>query len=154
MRELYVIDTCALISFFHVVFVHAKGYEGSPQLSRRVSSLIGEAVFSGWTRVRLSIPSVVFVEIYAKWLCSEEFCRMFFCEVYDPLRSSDNVEIRPTDREVLEYLLQIGGSLADHDLHDRLVLASAMALAAPLITTDAAVADYVNETHVLPCVLN
>lgn len=153
MRELYVIDTCALISFFDGVFLHAKGYGGSPPLSRRTYNLISEAVFSRGTIVRLSILSVVFVEIYEKWLRSEEFCRMFFCEVYDPLQKSDNVEIRPLDREILEHLLRIGGSLANHDLHDRLILASAMALAAPLITTDIAVTNYVKKTHILPCVL-
>ena len=75
---------------------------------------------------------------------------MFFFEVFDPLRKSANVEIRPTDREVLEKLLCIGGQLADHDLHDRLVLASAMALEAPLITTDEDVTAYCNEKHVIP----
>lgn len=153
MSELYVIDTCALISFFHSVFVHADGYQGSPELSPRSSDLIREAVYSTWTRVRLSIPNVVFMEIYEKWLCSEEFCRRFFCEVYEPLKKSDNVEIRPTDREVLVNLLKIHGSLANHDLHDRLVLASAMALSAPLITTDTDVINYVNDTHAIPRVL-
>ena len=75
---------------------------------------------------------------------------MFFYKVFDPLRKSANVEIRPTDREVLEKLLYIGGQLADHDLHDRLVLASAMALEAPLITTDEDVTAYCNEKHVIP----
>lgn len=150
MRELYVIDTCAVISFFDDVFVHASGYAGSPRLSNRATGIIDEAVNSGWTQIRLSVPSVVFIEIYEKWLRTEEFCRRFFYDVFEPLRKSANVEIRPTDREVLEKLLCIGGKLADHDLHDRLVLASAMALGAPLITTDAAVTAYVNENTVIP----
>ena len=150
MRELYVIDTCALISFFDGVFVHASGYDGSPRLSNRATGIITEAVNSGGTQIRLSIPSVVFIEIYEKWLHAEEFCRMFYYEVFEPLRKSGNVEIRPTDREVLENLMCIGGQLADHDLHDRLILASAMALRAPLITTDEVVTAYVKERGIVP----
>lgn len=154
MRKLYVIDTCALISFFDDVFASADGYEGSPKLSRRTTNLIREAIHSVATEVRLSIPTVVFLEIYEKWLRSEEFCRHFFFEVFTPLRSSENIEIHPTDREVLENLLRIQGALRDHDLHDRLILASAMALSAPLITFDMKVIDYVNKEHVVPCVLH
>lgn len=150
IRELYVIDTCAIISFFDAVFVHAPGYDGSPHLSCRATGIINEAINSKWTQIRLSIPSVVFIEIYEKWLRTEEFCQRFFYEVFEPLRKSENVEIRPTDREVLEKLLCIGGKLADHDLHDRLVLASAMALEASLITSDNDVTAYCKTQHVVP----
>ena len=153
MRELYVIDTCALIAFFDAAFAGAEGYDGSPVLSPRVVNLISEAIYSSFTKIRLSIPTVVFVEIYEKWLRSEEFCRKFFYDVFVPLQKSENIEIRPTDREVLERLLEIRGELEEHDLHDRLVLASAMALGAPLITTDERVTAYVNEKGVAPGVL-
>jgi len=153
MRELYVIDTCVLISFFGDVFTHAKGYERSPLLTTRTKGAISEAVYSRHTRVRLSIPSVVFVEIYEKWLRSREFCRRFFYEVFAPLRESPNVEIRAIDREVLGNLLKIGGRLARHDLHDRLVLACAMSLDAPLFTTDEEVTKYVEESGAIPGVL-
>ena len=150
MRELYVIDTCALIAFFDDVFKHAVGYDGSPALSNQVTKIIAEAINSGGTHIRLSIPSVVFIEIYEKWLITEEFCRMFFFEVFNPLRQSPNVEIRSTDREVLERLLSIGSPLEGHDLHDRLILASAIALESPLITTDEDVTEYIIKSGVVP----
>lgn len=153
MRELYVIDTCALISFFDEVFRHAPRYVRSPRLSNRAADIIATAVYSGSTQIRLSIPSVVFIEIYEKWLRTEEFCRMFLYEVFAPLKKSANVEIRPTDREVLETLLYIRGTLTDHDLHDRIILASAMALNAPLITTDGRLNEYVKTNPVVPDVL-
>ena len=152
MRELYVIDTCALISFYDEVFKCAVGYDGSPPLSGRASNIIREAVYSGCTGVRLSIPSIVFIEIYEKWLKGEEFCRKFFYDVFEPLRASEFVEIRPTDKEVLEELLVIGGDLTDHDVHDRLVLASAIALGVPLITSDEDVTTYIKENNVVPAV--
>lgn len=154
MRKLYVIDTCALISFFYHVFVFAQGYEGSPQLSKRTNNLIAEAIYSEWTQVRLSIPTVVFVEIFEKWFHSEEFCRLFFYEIFSLLKRSENIEICPIDREVLENVIQIGGPLKRRDLHDRLILASAIALSVPLITTDEEITNYVNVTQVIPHILN
>ena len=72
----------------------------------------------------------------------QEFLKKFFYEVFVPLRDSPNVEIRSNDREALENLLNIGFQLDGHDLHDKLVLAAAMALQAPLITTDQKIIDY------------
>jgi PIN domain nuclease of toxin-antitoxin system len=95
----------------------------------------------------------VFIEIYEKWLRGEEFCRRFFYEVFVPLRESPNVEIRAIDKEALEKVMLIGGSLARHDLHDRLVLACAMTVEAELLTTDDSVAEYVRSTGILPGVL-
>ncbi len=154
MRKLYVIDTNAVISFFDNVFRHSSKYSSPETLSSGVMAIIGEALFSGETHIRLSIPTVVFIEIYEKWLISEEFCRRFFYEVFKPITQSQNIEIRPIDRETLEKLLQIGGTLEDHDLHDRLILASAMALEAPLITTDREVIKYIGDNHVVPSVHN
>lgn len=150
IRRLYVIDTSALISFYRSIFAHAIRYNGSPCLSNRTSEIIQEAIYAGGSDIRISIPSVVFVEIYEKWLDCEEFSRMFFYEIYIPLKRSVNIEIRSIDREVLENLLRIDGKLSNHDLHDRLVLASAMALGAPLITTDDVLTAYVNEKKVVP----
>lgn len=153
MRKLYVIDTNALISFFDSTFQHADNYKGSLELSKYVKTIISEAIFSKSTAVRLSIPTVVFIEIYEKWLRSEEFCRMFYYEVFLPLKQSENIEIRPMDREVLDNLLNIGSPLGDHDLHDRLVLASAMALEASLITIDPKIIEYVRRNRVVKKIL-
>ena len=72
MRKLYVIDTCCLIAFFDEVFRHTPSYEGSQELSSKTKSIIDQAIFSETTDIRLSIPSIVFVEIYEKWLRAEE----------------------------------------------------------------------------------
>lgn len=154
MRKLYVIDTNAVISFFEEVFKFSDSYDGVPSLSNRVKSTINEAIFSVETDIRLSIPTVVFIEIYEKWLSSAEFCRRFYYEVFTPIRLSKNIEIRPMGREVLENLMQIGGTLTSHDLHDRLIVASAMALEAPLITTDAEIVRYIQNNRIVPSAYN
>lgn len=147
MTRRYVIDTCALISFFHEVF----GQEG--RISARARTIMGEALYSGYSETRVSIPSVVFVEVYEKWFNDEEFSRRFFYEVLTPVTQSPNVEIKTLDGEVLENLLLIGGELANHDVNDKIVLASAMMLESPLITLDEKITDYVNGTGVIPSVI-
>jgi len=154
MRNLYVIDTNAVISFFDGVFRYSNKYNKLQPLSNNVMINIKEALFSRETSIRLSIPTVVFIEIYEKWLMSEEFCRRFFYEVFQPITQSPNIEIRPIDREVLENLLEIGGTMEEHDLHDRLILASAMALNAPLITTDRTIIRYIRNTKIVPSAYN
>ncbi len=154
MRKLYVIDTNSLIAFYHDVFKDAPAYQGSPELSLRARGVINQAITSQMTGIRLSIPSVVFIEIYEKWLRTEEFSRKFYYEVFSPLKRSPNVEVRPIDREVLENLIHIGGNLKNHDLHDKIILASAITLEALLITTATYVINYVRERDVIPGILN
>lgn len=154
MRKLYVIDTCCLIAFFDEVFHYAPNYEGSQKLSSKTKAIINHAIYSKTTDVRLSVPSVVFIEIYEKWLRTDEFSRMFFHEVYSVLKQSDNIEIRSIDREVLAKLIEIDGILKNHDLHDKIVLASAIILESPLITTDTDVINYVNDRKPIPRILN
>lgn len=77
----------------------------------------------------------------------------FHYEVFNQLSQSVNVEIKPLDQEVLENLLRIGGVLADHEIHDKIILASAMMLNCSIITTDAKIREYVDATHIIPSVI-
>lgn len=145
---LFVIDTNSLISFFQPVF-------GRPSLlSPRAKHLMGRAFRTEPDDIKISIPSIVFVEIFDKWLRNEEFAYKFHYEVFEVIRQSPNIEIKPVEREVLDNLLKIGGILANHDLHDKVILASAMMLQSPLITSDRKIIEYVEQTHIIPEVLN
>ena len=84
-KKRYVIDTNGLISFFSEVFNDAPDFDGSPSISQKARDAIQEAVFPFEGEVLLSVPSIVFVEIYEKWLRSGEFFRKFFYEVFIPL---------------------------------------------------------------------
>jgi len=154
-KKRYVIDTNGLISFFAGVFEDILGSDDSTLISKKARNAIQEAVFFSEGGVLLSVPSIVFVEIYEKWLRSEEFFRKFFYEVFIPLKQSPNVEIRAIDQEVLENLLDVDGCLAKHDLHDKIVVASAMTLACPIITVDHKIIEFVgNGEGKIPKVFN
>ncbi len=151
----YVIDTNGLVAFFTDVFEDKIRVDESQMISKRVKNIIQEAVYSSESGVLLSVPSIVFVEIYKKWLRSSEFARRFFYEVFTPLKQSPNVEIRALDQEVLENLLAIDGCLAKHDLHDKIVVASAMTLECAIITVDRKIIKFVgNGERKIPKVFN
>lgn len=151
----YVIDTNGLLSFFAGVFEDTHGFDESPLISQKARNAIQEAVYSLEGGVLLSVPSIVFIEIYEKWLRSGEFFRKFFYEVFTPLKQSPNVEIRAIDQEVLENLLAVDGCLAKHDLHDKIVVASAITLECPIITIDHKIIEFVGTGDTkIPGVLN
>jgi PIN domain nuclease of toxin-antitoxin system len=154
-KKLYVIDTNGLISFFSDVFKDAPEFKKPKPLSKRARKTIQYAIFPSDGRVLLSVPSMVFIEIYEKWLRTEEFIRKFFFEVFTPLKESPNVEIRAIDQEVLENLLNVDGCLAKHDLHDKIVVASAITLECPIITFDCKIIEFVgNGERKIPKVFN
>ncbi len=94
------------------------------------------------------------MEIYEKWFISEEFARKFYYEVYIPIIGSPNIEIKPLEQEVIENLMRIRGSLSNHEINDKLILASAMMLNCPLITTDQDIITFVKENNVIPSIVN
>ncbi|MDZ4751807.1 MAG: hypothetical protein SGI87_09350 [Flavobacteriales bacterium] len=147
MIKRIVIDTNCLIFYFVHVFERPHRFTASTQ------QLLDQA-FSGSPDVLLSIPSIVFVEIFDKWLRNAEFSRKFYYEVYEKIKQCDNIEVRSIDAEIMECLVTIQGSLAGHDLHDKIVLASAMVLECPLVTTDQKIANYVRETNAIPEILD
>lgn len=63
----YVIDTNGIISFFSEVFANQPKFNGAPTISRKISNAIQEAVYSPEGRVLLSVPAIIFIEIYEKW---------------------------------------------------------------------------------------
>ncbi len=154
MANRYVVDTSALISFHHEVFRYAQNYVGSDKLTPKARTILNHGIDEYRPDVLLIIPSIVFIEVYEKWLTNEEFQGRFFYEVFVPLRDAEHVEIREIDREVLERLILIRGSLTNHDLHDKLIVATAEVLEAPLVTTDQRITDYVSETDLIPGTLS
>ena len=141
----YVIDTNGIIAFFTSVFENVITVDESQKLSRQVRSTIREAIYSKESSVLLSVPSIIFIEIYKKWLHSDEFKKKFFCEVFIPLKESPNVEIRAIDQEVLENLIDVDGILSRHDMNDKIVVASAMTLECALITVDRKIIRFVGK---------
>ena len=141
-----VIDTTALISYFCLVF------NRDPKISQTAINLIRQA-FQEESRVLLIIPSIVFVEIFDKWIRNEEVQVKIRSEVLEPIKQSPNIEIRPIDIEILENFINLTDDDIKLENHDRLILASAVALNAPLITSDKKIRKFVLKHHVIPQVI-
>lgn len=143
-KKRYVIDTNGLISFYSQLFDKVPEFDKAPSISQKVRIIIQKAISPVEGNVLLSVPSIVFIEIYEKWLRSSgEFFQQFFYEVFIPIKQSPNIEIRAIDQEVLENLINVDGCLTKHDLHDKIVVASAMTLECPIITFDHKIIKFV-----------
>ncbi len=144
MNNIFVTDTSSIISYFNKIFgVRQK----LSSISRR---LIEEALLTSSSNIKLSIPSVVFIEIYDKWFVKEETARKLQYEFFQVIKKSPNVEIKPIEQEVLDNVLIIGDELASHDMHDKIILASAIMLECPLITTDTKIINYIKKHKPIP----
>ena len=147
MIRRYVTDTNCIIWYFYEVF------EQPRSLSSRASGIMSEALSRTPRDVRLSIPSVVFLEVFDKWLREEELAAKFHYQVFLPILESPNIEIKPIEREVLEALVTVGGILTNHDVHDKIIVASAIMLECPLITIDPKITQFARDHPAIPSVI-
>ena len=147
MNKRYVVDTTALISFFSNIFNRPS------QISADATKIMHNA-FQSDSNILLSIPSIVFVEIFEKWIVDDEFRAMFVSEVFEVILQSPNIEIKPIDDEVLHQFIYLNVPGSDLENHDKIILASAMMLQWPLITSDSKLVKYVKKNKVIPSILN
>jgi PIN domain nuclease of toxin-antitoxin system len=146
----FTLDTFSVIDYFHTIF------DVNPRLSTRARRIIYEAF--EYQANTLIVPSVVFVEIFDKWfqpsrIQHEEFVAQFRYEVFERMRLAPNIEIRETDREILEMYINLHDTSADLENRDRLILATAAVLNSPLITVDPAIKNYTKIYQVIPEVI-
>lgn len=145
-KQQIVIDTTALISYFSSVF------NENPRISPQSIALIHRA-FQYTNEVLLSIPSIVFVEIFDKWFRDEEFQAKFNAEIYELIKQAPNIEIRPIDHEILERFITLEDPNINLENHDRIILASAAVLNWSLITSDPKLHQFVERHKVIPSIL-
>jgi hypothetical protein len=144
----YVIDTCAVISYFEDIF------KGNSSISGDSLNIIDLAFSS--SEILLVFPSTVFIEIYAKWFANDERKAAIISEVYLRIKARENMEIRPLDRETLENFCLITDIENDFnfDNRDKQILAVAMTLECPLITSDNRLIRYNERKKVIPKILS
>jgi hypothetical protein len=148
----FVIDTTALISFFSVLF------DVPSRISPTGLSFINKS-FQVESNYLMTIPSIVFVEIFDKWfrgnsISNQEFRAKFISEVFNPIKISPNIEIRGLDIEVLEEFLYLNDPIINLENRDKIVLASAIVLESPLITSDRKIKTYVNKHRSIPNIIS
>lgn len=141
-----VLDSCAVISYFGEFFM------GPNTLSSKARMLI-EQGFSNDSSVRITIPSLVIVEIYEKWLVTVDKLDFFRKYIFELIMESPNVEIRPLDSETIETFLQIDDGAVNLECHDRLILAVAVLLDGHIVTSDGEIDTYVKKRRVTRGVL-
>ena len=150
MFKRFVLDTCSIISYFSDYFLDASQKE----LSESTSNLIRDAI-NEVNETILIIPNVVFIEIYEKWYVNEEEKEKIRYNVYEPLKSSNNIEFKSISKDVL---LNLADLLNNHtkpnfDNHDKQVLASAIELNSQLVTSDEKIKAYVKKTKCIPGII-
>ena len=146
MADLFVTDTTSLISYFNDVF------EQPSQISDYALKIIDKAL-SNDPAIRLSVPSIVFVELFEKWFKSEEMAAKIRAEVFEQINNAPNIEIKPIEQEVLENFIIIKDDRINLENHDKIILASAMMLNCNLITSDPKIVNYVKLYGVIPKVI-
>lgn len=149
MKEIYVVDTCALISYFQP---YLKGSDVS--ISEESLSIIDKAFYSN--EINLIIPSTVFIEIFKKWFKTEEDAARIRTEIYHRISERENMEIQPFDKEILGNFLRIVDIEPNQnfDNHDKQILAAAMTMECPLITSDTRLIRYNKRKNVVPAIYN
>lgn len=129
MATRYVIDTVAFINYFNEFF----GEEDI--LSSDVRRIVKKCIGIDYNHYKLIIPSIVFLEVFRKFLKSEERAKQFYYEIFIPLRDADDIEVKPIEKEVISTFSQIDSEV-DLELHDKIIFASALQLQCTLITND------------------
>lgn len=148
MKQKYVIDTTALMSYFSSTF------EIQNKMSPDALDIISQA-FNNNT-VILLIPSIVFVEIFSKQFINEERSEKIRYEVYEKIKSCDNISIEAIDKEVLEAFLEITDIEKKYsfDNHDKLIYSTAIKYNVPLLTSDLKLKKYNKKKKMIPRVID
>ncbi len=147
MSQLFVVDSCALISYFKDILVGA-----NVSISDDSLKLIDEGFYS--PDIKLIFPVVTFIELFEKWFKTEEDSKRIYSEIYLKIFNQENMEIQPLDKEILENFALITDIESNHnfDNHDKQVLAAAMTMQCPLITSDRPLIRYNQRKKVIPAI--
>jgi hypothetical protein len=121
-------------------------FERERTITEKTLGVVSEGLLSPTSGVRLAIPSTAFIELFDLWWDNEEFSAQVYSEVFIPLRDAEHVSIYGVTCETLEALSSIQGGLAEHDIHDKLILATAIELEVTLVTSDAKLIKYARST--------
>jgi predicted nucleic acid-binding protein len=140
----YVVDTCALISYFSDIFNEPS------KISPASLKIIDDAFYV--KEIKLIFPATVFIEIFKKWFVTEEAAEKIKTEIYYRIKSQENMEIQPFDKEILENFILITDieKKYNFDNHDKQILAAAMTMDCPLISSDHRIKRYNKRKNVIP----
>lgn len=113
----YVTDTHSLVWYF----------TGSSRLSKKALKTFEKTVKEG----SIIVPTVVLAEIMH--ISGKKRIKMSFAETIRRIQNSENFKIAPLDLDILNMADKIGYDL---EMHDRLIVATALCFEVPIITRD------------------
>lgn len=113
----YVTDTHSLVWYF----------TENPRLSRKAVKVFEKTVKEG----TIIIPTVVLAEIM--YIAKKGRITMSFADTVKKIEDSENFEITPLDLDILKKADEIDYKL---EMHDRLIVATALFFDAPILTKD------------------
>ena len=143
MCQYYVVDTTTIISYYHEIF------KQESKINRKYLSLITQA-FNSYSKIRIIIPSIVFIEIFEKWCKREEESRCIYSEIFSPINDAANFEISPLQSEVLKNFISIDDSVINLENHDKIIVATSLMHECPIISDDPKIKRYMNSYSGIP----
>lgn len=145
MNNRFVLDTCAIISFFKEFI------DGATVSISQVALKKIEEIFLDTSNF-VYIPCISLVEIHSKFSTSAEKNAKLKSEILQYLKNHENVSFEDIDYEVLDNFLKISCGTG-FDFRDRIILAIGMKYQCTLITSDGPIAKYIRKTGILPNVI-
>lgn len=145
MENRYVIDTVGLINYFNVFFEEREIL--SPETRKKIDLCFDKYINSH----KLIIPSIVLLEIFRKFLISEEKARQFYYEIYVQINENENIEIKAIEKEVLEIFEKLNDFDMEHN--DKLIYSSAIQLNCSLISNDPIIIRYNNKRKFITSII-
>ena len=126
MEEFYVLDTCSFYSYcckYLNIFT-----DKEISLQENTLNILYNAFHSN--NVKIIIPSVIMIEIFDHYFNSDEFINRFKYDVYYNIlnngREDSKIAIIDIDLEVMENLFDCYTDEISVDLHDKLIIATAL----------------------------
>lgn len=142
-QDRFVVDSCALFSYFR------DDLSAVNSMSNKALCII-DNVFNKSGHSVLIIPSVVFIELFDKFVRDEKRRAMIYYEIIVRIINNGNIEIRPIDFEVLEQFERLGSVGISFENRDRIILATALSLDTYILSSDSKILEYfksINKPH-------
>jgi PIN domain nuclease of toxin-antitoxin system len=140
MTGLFVLDTVGFINYFRFFF------KEEDRLSAKSRQIIEFCFDYQRPEFKLSIPSVVFIEVFEKFLKGKENVLRFRYDILSKIENNPDIEIKSIDKEVLTTFSTIDDAIIKLEYHDKLITASALQLQVPIITCDSKISEYIKKS--------
>ena len=124
MENFYILDTCSFYSYCskYLNIFTDKDVSIQEDALKKLNDAFNN------NNVKIVIPSVILIEIFDHYFNNEEFINKFKYEVYSKLSSEEynNIAIIDVDYEIIENLFDCYTDEVAVDLHDKLIMATAL----------------------------